>query len=298
MTSLGRTVVNKIEFAERLPNIWFFDPERSEPLLDTVLRLAQGARLVRWTVGKDGGSITFEHQVWQEYYAARILSEMHQPEYMGLVRYATGQKKAANPYDILKPRLHKPSWRNVILMTASWLKKPRLSDFVRRILHANSLWEEHLYRDAQLAAECLIEGAQTVSDVVDEVLIKLKEARKRDIRPLTQRVDRARMDLLIAQKRSRELIALTQNIEVWWETRLEIVEAMLDMSQEDEAVEALLRMVQNQELHRKLRREAAEKLEAIGRIKTALKAWSILQKDREVGKGIHRVARQALRRLE
>jgi hypothetical protein len=297
MTALGKTIVNKDELAERLPKVWFFDPRRQEQVLETVLRLAQGARLARWTPGEEGGSVTFEHQVWQEYYAAHLLAGMHDPEWQGLAQYASGQEEAKSPCDILHSHLHNPSWRNVVLMTASQLDKSRASMFVRSILHADSLWEEYLYRDARLAAACLIEGARTHAGVLDDVLNTLDQARNLGIQPLTQCVDESRMGLMIAQERYQKLMALTQDTEVWWETRLEIVETMVEMGRADEAAEALLEIARNEQLHRKLRREAAERLEEIERISEAIEAWSVLEKDREVGKGIQRVARQALRRL-
>jgi hypothetical protein len=297
MTTLGKTIVTKGELAERLPDAWFFDPRRQGPLQDTVLRLAQGARLARWTPGEGGGAVTFEHQVWQEYYAARLLAGMHDPEWRGLARYATGQNDAGGPYEILRTHLHDSSWRNIVLMTASQLNKQNASAFINNILGANSLWEAYLHRDARLAAACLTEGAPTDSSVIDQVLNTLNQARSLGIQPLTRHVDRARMDLLIAQERFHDLVALTQNTEVWWETRLEIVSTMLEIGRKDEVAEALQGMARDKRLHRKMRREAAERLEEIGRISEAIEAWSILENDPEVGKGIQRIARKRLRRL-
>jgi len=297
MTALGRTIVTKLELAERLPEAWFFEPGRREPLLDSVLRLAQGARMARWNPGEDGGTITFEHQVWQEYYTARLLASMRDPESRGLARHAAGHNDASEPSEILQSHLHNLSWRNVVLMTASQLDRPRASRLVNDVLQADSLWEECLYRDARLAAACLTEGARTRPQVVEKVVNTLDQARNLGIQPLTQRLDRARVDLLVAQERFQELIALTQDREVWWETRLEVVETMVEMGREDEAAEALLRMARNRHLHRKMRREAADRLGEMRRIDAAIDAWCVLEKDRTVGKGINRVARQALRRL-
>jgi len=297
MTTLGKTIVTKAELADRIPDAWFFEPGRQEPLLPRVLRLAQGARLARSSVAKDAGTISFEHQVWQEYYAARLLASMSDPEWRGLARYAAGQDDAREPQDILQTQLHNPSWRNVVLMTASQLDTPGTSKFVSGILEANSLWEKYLNRDARLAAACLTEGARVDSQVVDRVLNALGQARDLGIQPLIQRIDRARVDLLIAQDRFEELIALTQDSVIWWETRLQIIEKMLQMGRQEEVVEALVRTVRNTQLHRKTRREAAERLEEMNRTEAAIEAWALLERDSRVGKGIQRIARRALRRL-
>ena len=297
MTAMGRTVMNKAELAGRLPDAWFFDPGRREQLLDAVLRLAVGAQLARWTPGPDGGSVAFEHQVWQEYYAARLLAGMDNLEWRGLARYITGRDEVATPFDVLQPHLHDSSWRDVVLLTTARLDETGASVFIDHILHADSLWEEHLYRDALLTASCLAEGASVRPAVADAVLARLEAARRLGIRPLTRRVDRARIAALIALDRAGDLLALSQDRDVWWEVRLAAAKALETMGRADEATRVWLAMAQNRQLNSKVRQEAAERLEKAGCIDAAVEAWSALENDPKAGKGLRREARRALRRL-
>ena len=63
--------------------------------------------------------------------------------------------RKANALDMLKPRLHDPRWREVILLTAASLEGDYAERFVHGILHANSPWEDLLHFDLLLAARCM-----------------------------------------------------------------------------------------------------------------------------------------------
>jgi len=297
MTMLGRTVVDKAELSNWLPEAWFFDPGRRTPLLDAVLWLTRGARLARWTPGPNDGTVAFEHQLWQEYYTSRLLARLDNPEWRGLARHVTGQDELANPFDVLRPYLHDPSWRGTVLLTSARLDEINASQFISHILHAGSLWEEYLYRDTLLTASCLAEGTNVQPAVADTVLARLEAARQLGIRPLTRRADQARIAMLVALDRAGDLLALTQDREAWWEVRLAAVEALETMGRMDEATEAWLAMARNRQLHSKTRQEAAERLEKAGQVDAAIEAWSALEKDPRAGKGVRREARRALKRL-
>lgn len=297
MTTLGRTAVNKAELVSRLPEVWFFDPERREPLLDTVLRLAGGARLARWTPGPDGEAVAFEHQLWQGYYTAWMLAKLDDPEWRGLAQYVTGRDEIATPFDAVRPHLHDSSWRDVVLLTSALLDEAKASKFVERILHADSLWEEHLYRDALLSAACLTEGTNVRPVITDAVLARLKTARRKGIRPLARRADQARVATLVTLDRAEELLTLAQDAEAWWEVRQAATEALETLGRADEATDAWLALAKDKRLNSKVRQEAAERLEKTGRIGAAVKAWSVLEKDPRAGKGVRREARRALKRL-
>ena len=80
---------------------------------------------------------SFLHLSVQEYLAARFLSER------------------MDAFERLKPRLHHPRWREVVLLTAGCLHGDFANTFVENILNAHSLYDELLHRDLLLAARCI-----------------------------------------------------------------------------------------------------------------------------------------------
>ncbi len=77
--------------------------------------------------------------------------------------------RKANALDMLKPRLHDPRWREVILLTAAALEGDYAEHFVHGILHANSPWEDLLHFDLLLAARCV--GDQIIISEKDKTEI-------------------------------------------------------------------------------------------------------------------------------
>ena len=82
-------------------------------------------------------AFSFLHLSVQEYLAARFLS--------GCV----------DSFERLKPRLHNPRWREVILLTAGCLHGDFANTFVENILNAHSPYDDLLHRDVLLAARCV-----------------------------------------------------------------------------------------------------------------------------------------------
>jgi hypothetical protein len=298
ITTLGRMVVRKAELANLLPEIWFFDPKSLEPLLDTVLRLARGARLVQWMHNPDGETIAFEHQTWQEYYAARLIASIDDPEWRGLARYVTAQRELTAPFDIVRPHLHDPFWRNVILMSSARLDESRATTFVDCLLHANSLWEQYLYRDAFLAAACLTEGSNLTASTISSVLSELEEAQQLGIRPLARRAGQVYVATLLVLGRSADLVRVARNVEVGWDVRQSAAESLEILGQSDQADEAWLALIEDRQLSPKVRHAVAERLSKMGRTVAAIRAWSALENDSSADRALHREARKALRRLK
>lgn len=79
----------------------------------------------------------FLHLSFQEYLAARFLSER------------------IDTFARLKPHLHQPRWREVVLLTAGCLRGDYASQFVENILNAYSDYDDLLHRDLLLAAHCI-----------------------------------------------------------------------------------------------------------------------------------------------
>lgn len=80
---------------------------------------------------------SFLHLSIQEYLAARFLSER------------------MDGFERLKPRLHHPRWREVVLLTAGCLRGDYATTFVKKILNVHSPYDDLLHRDLLLAAYCV-----------------------------------------------------------------------------------------------------------------------------------------------
>ncbi len=282
MTALGKTIVTKSELAERLPDAWFFEPGRCEPLLDAVLRLAQGARLTRWTPGANGGSIAFEHQVWQEYYAACLLAGMHDLEWRGLARYATGRGNVVTPLDVLRPHLPSSSWRDMALITAEILEQMGRDHEAAGIL-------QHLACDAELRPEprleaaealgqlgCIEEAAGILVGIAQDMTLKLTARRAAgEVLARLDRMDEA-TDVLseLARDRSKPL-----------GFRRKTAETLGRLGRVGEAVEVLLALVRSTDVRPGERRRAAEALGQLGHVDEATDVLLALARNAEVKAG-------------
>ena len=100
----------------------------------------------------------FLHLTFQEYFAGRALARLTPAE-----RWAT-----------LQPHLHKPRWREPILLCAGQLgvieqRDELASDFVQRILHAESDDETLLHRDLFLAAAAMADNVGLAPALLKEL---------------------------------------------------------------------------------------------------------------------------------
>ncbi|AGP40770.1 HEAT repeat domain-containing protein [Sorangium cellulosum] len=106
----------------------------------------------------------FLHLTFQEYFAGRALARMDPEE-----RWA-----------ILKENLHRPRWREPILLCAGQLgivegRNRAVSELGRRILGAQSPHEEILHRDVLLAGAMAADGVGFDRALLDELASKLME---------------------------------------------------------------------------------------------------------------------------
>ncbi|WP_437315560.1 sister chromatid cohesion protein PDS5 [Sorangium sp. So ce385] len=104
----------------------------------------------------------FLHLTFQEYFAGRALARMDPEE-----RWA-----------ILKENLHRPRWREPILLCAGQLgivegRNRAVSELGRRILGAQSLHEEILHRDVLLASAMAADGVGFDRALLDELTFEL-----------------------------------------------------------------------------------------------------------------------------
>jgi HEAT repeat protein/energy-coupling factor transporter ATP-binding protein EcfA2 len=133
-----------------------FVEETGAPVAEAETSAREFVTLVREQMGllveRAPDLFSFLHLSFQEYLAARYLSGK------------------ANAFELLKPRLHRPRWREVVLLTAGCLHGDYASQFVENILNAHSDYDDLLHRDLLLAAHC----------IGDEVTVPLKL--QRDIR--------------------------------------------------------------------------------------------------------------------
>jgi len=100
----------------------------------------------------------FLHLTFQEYFAGRALARLAPAE-----RWAT-----------LQPHLHKPRWREPILLCAGQLgvieqRDDLATDFVQRILHAESEDEALLHRDLFLAAAAMADNVGLAPALLKEL---------------------------------------------------------------------------------------------------------------------------------
>ncbi|AUX47310.1 uncharacterized protein SOCE26_088280 [Sorangium cellulosum] len=106
----------------------------------------------------------FLHLTFQEYFAGRALARMEPDE----------------RWVILKENLHRPRWREPILLCAGQLgivegRSKAVSDLGRRILGAGSPHEELLHRDVLLASAMAADGVGFDRALLDELALKLME---------------------------------------------------------------------------------------------------------------------------
>ncbi len=153
--------------------------DRAEALADDLLRLIQeGTGLL---VERGQGLFGFLHRTFEEYLAARYLADRFHP---------------ADPLADIRPFLHHPAWREVILLLAAWLGRTseRMSTaLIEAILSAESPYEDLVRRDLRLAARCLAEGVRVEPRVARRIRQGLLELA---FKGPFERLRAAAMDLL------------------------------------------------------------------------------------------------------
>jgi HEAT repeat protein len=198
----------------------------------------------------------FMHLTFQEYLAARCV--------------AGGR----DPFFLIKPHLHDPHWREVILLTAGLLgsfSEDWATDFVRSIRQADSTYNEVLHRDLLLACRSLADDVPLARDLRESLLADLlalwRETPYRKLREETN-------DLLTALGRSevglqvahRLLVALHDNDA---DVQVRATEAFRVLGRADEdVVQGLLTALDNEDV--RVRWGAAMTLRELGRTDEAL----------------------------
>jgi hypothetical protein len=152
--------------ARDLRERWELGVLQAEALAAEVLRFWEGAGLldVHRLVGQEW--LAFRHLTFQEYGAARVLAEL----------------PASDRWAALRPYLHDPRWREVVLLTAGLVPNP--NQFVLSILEAKSKLNKYLHRDELFAASCLAQFDQVDRQIGDRILGSLRRLVRSPIRGL------------------------------------------------------------------------------------------------------------------
>ncbi len=106
-------------------------------------------------VERGQGQFGFVHLTFQEYLAAR---------------FAAAQEE---PFALLRPYLHAPRWREVVLLTAGILgdfSRAHATRFVCAIYRARSPYESLLYRDLRLALRILADDVPVEGTLAEEIV--------------------------------------------------------------------------------------------------------------------------------
>ncbi|MEM7126727.1 MAG: HEAT repeat domain-containing protein [Chloroflexota bacterium] len=115
----------------------------------------------------------FLHLTFQEYFAGRALARL----------------KPDERWTILQPHLHKPRWREPILLCAGQLgvieqRNEEATEFVERILDAGSEHEKILHRDLFLACSSMADNVGLSLDLLKRLFVSASTLHTSDIRTL------------------------------------------------------------------------------------------------------------------
>ncbi len=112
----------------------------------------------------------FLHLTFQEYFAGRALALMDSE-----ARWAT-----------IQPHLHRPRWREPILLCAGQLgvveqRRVQVTELARQICRANSEHEDILHRDLFLAAALAADNVGLAHSILDEIATRLEPLQKSSV---------------------------------------------------------------------------------------------------------------------
>ncbi len=195
-------------------------PARAQELARDFLRLVR--EQVGLLVERGPDQFGFMHLTFEEYLAARYLAGLRHEDRLARLR----------------PHLHDPRWREVILLTAAALSEANATDFVRAIRNSNSRLNDVLHLDLFLAARCL----------ADDVPVDL----------------RLRRELVDAVVR----LTLRGDYERLWEEAAMLLAAMRGSEAERDVAQELLDALRDKELP--VRSNAASALGQLGQASDAV----------------------------
>lgn len=122
------------------------------------------ARLQMGIIGFVQGRIFFSHLTFQEYFASLRLREIFEKE---------ENRSRQRGWNFIRPRLHLPEWREIILDIGSGLSEIHARALIKRVWHAGNAHEKMLIRDGKLAVDLLLER-NDCQDVRDEFLMQAR----------------------------------------------------------------------------------------------------------------------------
>ncbi len=112
------------------------------------------------------GRYAFVHKTFQEYLTAEAI--LNQAEY---------EDNSELIYKAINTYLHKPHWREVLLLLVGQLQGKKAARAVEAVLRRNSPYEQWLHRDLLFAGRCLTEDpeklATAASEIISEILQRL-----------------------------------------------------------------------------------------------------------------------------
>ncbi|WP_437925716.1 sister chromatid cohesion protein PDS5 [Sorangium sp. So ce291] len=138
--------------------------ERAEHLTRAENFLRDVSHFAGLLVERGRDAFGFSHLTFQEYFAGRALARMDPEE----------------RWTVLEPNLHRPRWREPILLCAGQLgiierRGKEVSELARRILGASSLHEPLLHRDVFLVAAMAADNVGIERMLLDDLTGRLRE---------------------------------------------------------------------------------------------------------------------------
>jgi hypothetical protein len=256
---------------------WEIGTLEAEALAAEVLRFWEGAGLldVYRLAGQEW--LAFRHLTFQEYGAARTLSEMYENDADGL-------------WQCLSPYLLSPQWTGVISLTLAHLSVAQATTLVERLLAANED-DEDLQRPLFLAAAALAEGTEVADAPHRQVVDALLDlARTRHSWEWGQKA--SAMDAVNALDELRQVDDL---LLLAWGPTADVLARVFAVGalEKLERVDDLLALTQNQMVSDRVRLAAAKALSELGRIDDLL----ALAQDQTLNDGVRLKAAYAFKEL-
>jgi len=198
------------------------------------------------------GVYTFTHLTFQEYLAAGDI-----------------EHRLAHSIDAIwgeiKPRLHDPHWREVILLLLGSLNKfeRHPTELVRRILKHKDKYGTVLHRHLFLAARVLADRVEVEAALHDKVVNRLLGILRSD--KLAHDDALTALGTLQGDNRvAKGLLDLARDKDVNPEARCSIAQTLGQLAHTAEAATVLLDLAQNEPLKIRVRHEIAEALRQLG----------------------------------
>ena len=279
----GDLVVQLAHFLRQDPNIQLDKRLTWQEAVDFVslMKTRHGLLVER---GED--VYAFAHLTFQEYLAASYIKYEYAHDIEAM-------------WALIRPHLHAPHWREVILLLLGSLNEFRKhpTELVRYIVNSEDIYEDVLHRHLFLAARALADRVEVDTNLRDQIVDELLGIVRSS--ELAQYDTFAVLGLLEGNERAATgLLALAQDAGVDALVRSEAAQALGQLGRAEEAAEVLLALAHDACMAAGVRREAAQALGQLGRAEEAvLSGLLALAQDAGVDALVRSAAYQSLKAL-